>query len=439
MKKVIMLLLALLLAGGLGGGAFYRYVYNDPASVNTNTSDVVYADSVRMLAGLGSGTGVNQRFAGVVEPLDTWSAKLENERTVEETYVEVGDAVKKGDKLFKYDITSEEDSIEEIQIDIESTLNNIDAEKRNIESYKKQYGKANAEEKEEIDISIMQSENTIKQAEYTIKSKELEKKKHETNIENSTVYSQMDGVVKSINDQNNDSSDFSGVSNSSDSDGYITIMETGKFRVKGTINEQNISDIVTGEDMLCFSRVDSSQFWRGSISTINTDKDDKSNEDSYYGYSDNQNGSSSYSFYVELDSSEGLMLGQHLYMEIDRGQDRKKSGIWLMTDYVLQNADGTNFVWAVDGRDRLEKRTVTLGKEDEETLSVQIAQGLTTNDYIVLPSDDCKEGVPVVKNDQYEDSGDNEIDVGEDFFDDFDEEEDFGGTFVESFEDDFAA
>ena len=34
-------------------------------------------------------------------------------------------------------------------------------------------------------------------------------------------------------------------------------------------------------------------------------------------------------FYVNLDSSEGLMLGQHVYIEPDEGQDEKKSGIWL--------------------------------------------------------------------------------------------------------------
>ena len=300
MRKTIVLILMLLLAGGAGGGAFYRFIYSDPGSVNSSASEMVYADSVRVLAGLGGGSGVMQRYAGVVEPLDTWSAKLENDRTVDETFVEVGDSVKKGDKLFTYDIKSEENSIEEVDIEIEQTLNSIDSSKRSIESMRKQLSKQDAEEREASEISILQEENAIKQSEYTVKAKQLEKQKHEENIKNSVVYSEMDGVVKSIN-SDNDSSDMSG-RGSSGSDGYITIMETGKFRVKGTINEQNISDIVTGEDMLFFSRVDSSQFWRGTISRIDTDKEAKKDEDSYYGYSDNSNGSSNYSFYVELDS-----------------------------------------------------------------------------------------------------------------------------------------
>ena len=437
MKKVIMLVLLLLAAGGIGGGAFYRYVYKDPASVNTNTSEVVYVDSVRMLAGLGGGTGVIQRYAGEVEPLDSWSAKLDGDRTVLETYVKEGDTVKKGDKLFAYDVTSEQDSIEEVDIDIEGTLTSIDGEKRSIESLKKQYEKAKSDEKEEINISILQAENSIKQSEYSIKSKELEKKKHEENIKNSVVYSEMDGVVKSVGSTNDDNGGDMPGNNASSDDGYITIMQTGKFRVKGTVNEQNISDIVVGQEMLCFSRVDSSKFWRGTVQTIDSDKDKSDNSDQYYG-SDNSNGSSSYAFYVELESSEGLMLGQHLYMEIDRGQDRKKSGIWLENYYVTTDDDGTAWVWAADSKNRLEKRTVTLGKEDEETLSVQITGGISSDDYIAAPTEDCREGAVVVKNDQYEDSGDDVVDAGDDDYDYGDEDGDYDGGMEDDFGEDFA-
>ena len=54
--------------------------------------------------------------------------------------------------------------------------------------------------------------------------------------------------------------------------------------------------------------------------------------------SDDQTSSSTYPFYVNLDSSEGLMLGQHVYIEPDEGQDEKKSGIWL-NDYFIVDAD----------------------------------------------------------------------------------------------------
>ncbi|MFR3882713.1 MAG: hypothetical protein ACLTX6_10760 [Lachnospiraceae bacterium] len=39
---------------------------------------------------------------------------------------------------------------------------------------------------------------------------------------------------------------------------------------------------------------------------------------------DSQTSSTTYPFYVELQSSEGLMLGQHVYIEPDEGQEEQK-------------------------------------------------------------------------------------------------------------------
>ena len=65
----------------------------------------------------------------------------------------------------------------------------------------------------------------------------------------------------------------------------------------------------------------------GSVDVNNGTSDDSSN-DMYMGMastsSDDQTTSTSYPFYVELDSSENLMLGQHVYIERDIGQDEKK-------------------------------------------------------------------------------------------------------------------
>ena len=65
----------------------------------------------------------------------------------------------------------------------------------------------------------------------------------------------------------------------------------------------------------------------GSIDVNNGSTEDDSNN--YWGMSstsDDQTSSTSYPFYVELDSSDGLMLGQHVYIERDIGQDEQKDG-----------------------------------------------------------------------------------------------------------------
>ena len=104
--------------------------------------------------------------------------------------------------------------------------------------------------------------------------------------------------------------------------------------------------------------------------------------------------SSKYSFYVDLESTEGLILGQHVTIEPDYGQGQQREGVWLNSSFVLGNEAGTAFyVWAAkrDGA-KLEKRSITLGKYDEALDMHEITSGLGMDEYVAWPSDDCKEG-----------------------------------------------
>ena len=122
MKKGIVVLLVLVLAGGAGGGAYYYWTRSAQGAeggdrVSSDSEDAVYVDSVSMLAGLGTGTGQIQRYSGVVEPQNTWEVRLENERTVKECKVKVGDEVKTGQALFVYDTTEDSDKLAQAEID----------------------------------------------------------------------------------------------------------------------------------------------------------------------------------------------------------------------------------------------------------------------------------------------------------------------------------
>ena len=55
--------------------------------------------------------------------------------------------------------------------------------------------------------------------------------------------------------------------------------------------------------------------------------------------------SSNYPFYVQLDGTNGLMLGQHVYVEPDVGQQEVKTGIWL-SDSFINDVDSNPYVWA---------------------------------------------------------------------------------------------
>ena len=69
-----------------------------------------------------------------------------------------------------------------------------------------------------------------------------------------------DSLDDSANDMSSSSDTGSGSSNA-----FITILSTGSYRVKGTVNELNIQNIVEGEPVIVRSRVDSSQIWHGTM------------------------------------------------------------------------------------------------------------------------------------------------------------------------------
>lgn len=285
MKKGIAVLLSLVLVGGAGAGIYY-YRFRDGAAVSggervsSDSEDAVYVDSVSMLAGLGSGNGLIQRYAGVVEPQQTWDVKLENDRKVRECYVKEGDEVKVGQKLFTYDTTEDEDKLAQTQIDLERCQNDIAASKANKEQYEKEKKNASADNQLSIATQIMQEETAIKMAEYDYKTKELEIQNLKDRIADSTVNCEIDGIVKSIKDPNDTSSSYGYMSDSGSDAAYITVLEVGDYRVKGTVNEQNINQITEGMEMIVHSRVDDTVIWRGMITEINRDKGE-TNSDSY--------------------------------------------------------------------------------------------------------------------------------------------------------------
>ena len=93
--------------------------------------------------------------------------------------------------------------------------------------------------------------------------------------------------------------------------------------------------------------------------------------------SDDQTTSTSYPFYVELDSSEKSDAWTAVYIERDIGQDEKKDGLWLSDYYILDTDTNEPYVWAASDKNRLEKRYVTLGEHDDDLGEYKIVEGLT--------------------------------------------------------------
>ena len=404
-KRIIIVLGILIAAGGIGSGVWYHF---NGSGQSGSGDTVVYVSKVSVITG--AETAATNRFAGVVEPQETVNVKIESGRKVKEVQVKTGEEVKKGQLLFEYDLSSIEDDLKQAQLDLDRLKNEQISLTEQISTLEAEKKKAKAEDQLSYTIEIETNKMNLKKNEYSQKSKQSEIDKLQSATQNTEVRSEIDGVIQKIDtskmtsddgDSVDDSSAMDSMSSSdssSDSSAFITILSTGAYRVKGKVNEQNRDSIVPGEAVIIRSRVDSSKTWKGTMGSIdvNNGTSDDSSNDMYFGMSstssDDQTTSTSYPFYVELDSSENLMLGQHVYIERDIGQDDQKDGLWLSDYYILDTDTNEPYVWAANDKNRLEKRYVTLGKHDDDLGEYEIVDGLTKKDAIAFPTEALEEG-----------------------------------------------
>lgn len=336
-------------------------------------------------------TGVNSSYSGIVESQETWDVNKDTERQVKEVLVAVGDTVDVGTPLFTYDTKEAENQIAQTKLEIESISNDISNYNSQIDELQKEKKNAPEDQQFEYTTQIQTLQTNIKQSEYDQKSKQADIDKYQQTIDNAVVTSKIAGVIKSINE---DGTDASG-----NTTAFMTVLATGDYRIKGKIDEQNVSYLTVGQEVIVRSRVDENVTWKGTITAIDTETTADNNSNGSVSYMDGSDSSSEgatkYPFYVTLDSTDGLILGQHVFIEPDYGQTEVKEGIWLDESYIVQD-DGDPYVWAANDRNKLEKRKVELGEYDDTLFKYEIVSGLTEEDYITWPMTGLYEGVTTV-------------------------------------------
>ena len=460
-KKIgIVIAVVVIIAAAVGGGAWY--FLNGNMGIG-NSADKVYVEKVSSLNV--ANAGVQNRYSGVVEAQESWKVNKEPDREVKEVFVEQGDMVEEGDSLFEYNMDDLKSELSQAELELEGLQNEITDLNSQIAQLTKERSAAPSEEKFQYTTEIQEKENSIKQTEYNIESKKAEMKKKQESIDNAVVTSKIAGVVKSIN-QSSGGGDYA----SEEDSAYMTILAVGDFRVKGTVSESNVQMLSEQQQVILRSRVDEDQTWTGTISKIDTQNEASDGNSDMMMY-DSGNGAekaTKYPFYITMDSTDGLMMGQHLFIELDEGQTEKKEGIWLFEGYIVRgnvqeemamgsasgdaqefdveesldddasaedlqssetssedlgsgdesgedslaeeksDTDNTEenagagteeespYVWAVNDRNRLEKRQVELGEYDEAMGAYEILSGLTEDDYIAFPMEGLYEGVTAV-------------------------------------------
>ena len=349
----------------------------------------IYVQKVSTIIG---SSYTENRYSGVVESSETVDINQDGNKSITDMYVEAGQKVSKGDKLFSYDTTEASNSIAQKKLDIEAQNNEIQAQNNTIADYKAELNKGG--DKVEIQARINDASFAIRQAQNTIKATQTEIDQLNKQIENSTVLSTIDGIIKEVNKDG-------GTDESGNQKPLVSITQTTDFRVKGSISE--MGTISEGTSVIVRSRVNEDQIYKGTVTKVETDPQSNSNNN-FYG-ADSSESASKYPFYVSLDNNKGLMLGQHVYIEADNGQSTKKKGIWLDASFIVSDDNGNSYVW-VSEKGKLKKRKVELGKTDEETYTTKIKSGLSVDDYIAWADDSYSEGMKTTTEYQTETDGD---------------------------------
>ena len=396
----------------------------------------VPVQSVSLVTGLDM--GVKSRFTGVVEPQSTLKLNLDTTRVLDSRVVEVGTQVTEGQALFAYDTEELELALEQAELDIQRIEDSIATINEQITILlKERESTQDSALQLEYTTQVQSAETKVRQEEYQLKVKTQETDRIGRQIEASTVRSTVNGVVQSINEPMSSDPYFY----YEDMDiPYIVILADGDFRVRGNISELNIEELTVGAPVKISSRIYVDDVWYGTVQGIDLENPVAGTSELVgAAQQDATVTTSKYPFYVTVENSSGLMLGQHVYIEPDVSTDGRP-GIWLLEDYIIieggkgasekdedsdsddesRNNENENddqdedfaepdetrqpelsrgYVWAVSSRDRIEKREVELGDYDEASQSYEIVSGLDYDDEIAWPMAGVRAGKKVARGD----------------------------------------
>lgn len=346
-------------------------------------NEIAYVQSVGEICGLGA-VGIMERFAGVVTPKSETEIQKSQEEPVAEVKVKQGDTVTKDQVLFVYDTEQMKINMEKAKLELAQLKNSIAIKQKEKAALEKEKANAGSDQQLSYTLEIQSADAEIMETQYNISVKEKELEKMQTTLNALEVKSPVDGIVQSINEKG-ETDDYGNPLP------YMTIVETGTYRVKGYINENNVAALGEGTAVEIQSRIDDAK-WQGTISSIDLDNPVQP-QNQFSNSSDEETVSSSkYAFYVELTEDEGLMMGQHVY--IQTGSTPVSEGADLMLpSYFINDVDTEPWVWAQNTRGKLEKRKIVLGDYLEETDSYCITEGLTAEDYLAFPDEMLKEGM----------------------------------------------
>lgn len=234
---------------------------------------------------------------------------------------------------------------------------------------------------DEIKKMILEKEKEISETTLNIKVAKSEYKTLENEIKDTTVYSKIDGVVKTVLPL--DSSDIK-------TKPIIVISGGGGYYITGYIGELNLDDVKPGQKFMAMS-YNSGAMAEGEVKEVSNIP--------LSGYRNYGMGNSNVSYYpfTVFVGEDGGSFKEGDYVQLTpqtEGANNGSSGLYLMKAFILEE-NGKYFVYVANGEGKLEKRQIFINGGAYNYLKIQ--SGITVDDKIAFPyGKTVKEGATTV-------------------------------------------
>lgn len=230
----------------------------------------------------------------------------------------------------------------------------------------------------ELKQMSVEKENEINDIVLNIKVAKSEMKKLQEEAKNTTVYSKIDGIVKTVLNPEDETTKTKPI---------IVVSSGGGYYVQGRVGEFDLSKVKVGQKVNVQS-YDSGNSNQGTIEKIS----DVPLTGNYYNGMGNNN-VSYYPYTVKLDDSVNFKEGEYASLEFIF-EEEKTNSFYVTSAFVLSE-NGKNYAYIAGEGDKLEKRELNIGKNMHGMLEVR--GGMTMDDRIAFPyGKNIKEGTPVV-------------------------------------------
>ncbi|MFD1706973.1 efflux RND transporter periplasmic adaptor subunit [Siminovitchia sediminis] len=326
-------------------------------------------------------------ISGTLQLADQQSVYYEPDKgKVGELLVKEGDEVQNGTPLFRYDNEQLELEKKQMELQLRSNLLQLENIKKQHRKIDRQVAKAETDDmldKDELEMEhdqIFLEEQQLKiEKEQTL----LQRQSIDSQLEELTVKSKIDGVILRINEQ--------AAMSSESIQPLIQIAAPGQFVVKGAISEYDALKIKEGQPAVLTSDAVPGEKWGGTVDSVSF----LSNEHEQMEPVNGETAKVQYPIEIRVEDEQlDIKPGFQILAEIETN---KKNG-WTLPLSAVKQDGADNYVYVVkDGK--AERHKVKAGMTTNR--EIEITGGLSKNDQVIVnPPENLEDGAEVTVNDQ---------------------------------------